>query len=42
MKHELLSPAGDMESLYQAINNGCDAIYAGLISWLKKEKLIVL
>lgn len=30
MKHELLSPAGDMESLYQAINNGCDAIYAGL------------
>lgn len=30
MKHELLSPAGDIESLYQAINNGCDAIYVGL------------
>lgn len=30
MKHELLSPAGDMESLYQAIHNGADAIYVGL------------
>ncbi len=27
MKHELLSPAGDMESLYQAIHNGADAVY---------------
>ncbi|MCI8347509.1 MAG: U32 family peptidase [Bacilli bacterium] len=30
MKHELLAPAGDMESLYQAIHNGADAIYVGL------------
>lgn len=28
--HELLSPAGDMESLYQAIHNGADAIYLGM------------
>lgn len=27
MKKELLSPAGNMESLYQAVQNGCDAIY---------------
>lgn len=30
MKHELLVPAGDMESLYQAIHNGADAVYVGL------------
>lgn len=30
MQHELLVPAGDMESLYQAIHHGCDAIYVGL------------
>lgn len=30
MVHELLSPAGDMESLYQAVHNGADAIYVGL------------
>lgn len=30
MKQELLSPAGDMESLYQAIHNGADAVYVGL------------
>lgn len=29
MKHELLVPAGDMESLNQAIANGADAIYLG-------------
>ena len=29
MKHELLVPAGDMESLDQAIANGADAIYLG-------------
>ena len=28
-KHELLAPAGDMESLNQAIANGADAIYVG-------------
>lgn len=26
---ELLAPAGSMESLYAAVNNGCDAIYLG-------------
>lgn len=26
---ELLSPAGSMESLYAAVNNGCDAVYLG-------------
>ena len=26
---ELLSPAGSMESIYAAVNNGCDAIYVG-------------
>lgn len=26
-KKELLSPAGNMESLYQAVQNGCDAVY---------------
>ncbi|MDP4089032.1 MAG: DUF3656 domain-containing protein [Bacillota bacterium] len=26
---ELLAPAGDMESLYAAVNNGCDAVYMG-------------
>ena len=29
MKVELLSPAGNMESLKQAIHNGADAIYLG-------------
>lgn len=29
MKKELLSPAGDFETLKQAIHNGCDAIYLG-------------
>ena len=28
-KIELLSPAGNMESLYAAIEGGCDAIYLG-------------
>ena len=28
-KHELLVPAGDMESLHQAIFNGADAVYLG-------------
>ncbi len=27
MKKELLSPAGNLESLYQAVNNGADAVY---------------
>ena len=27
---ELLAPAGDIESLYQAIHNGADAVYLGL------------
>ena len=26
-KHELLVPVGNMECLYQAIHNGCDAVY---------------
>ena len=26
-KHELLVPAGNMECLYQAVSNGCDAVY---------------
>ena len=26
-KHELLVPAGNMECLYQAVQNGCDAVY---------------
>lgn len=26
---ELLSPAGSMESLYAAVNNGCNAVYVG-------------
>ena len=30
MKRELLSPVGNMESLYQAIHNGCDAVYLGM------------
>lgn len=29
MKKELLSPVGNMDSLYQAIHNGCDAVYLG-------------
>ncbi len=29
IKHELLVPAGDMESLNQAIANGADAVYVG-------------
>ena len=29
MKKELLSPAGDFETLKQAIHNGCDAVYLG-------------
>ncbi len=29
MKKELLSPAGNMETLYQAIHNGADAVYIG-------------
>lgn len=28
-KVELLSPVGNMEMLYQAIHNGCDAVYLG-------------
>ena len=28
-KVELLSPVGNMESLYQAVNNGADAVYLG-------------
>lgn len=28
-KPELLAPAGNMESLYAAVNNGCDAVYLG-------------
>ena len=27
---ELLVPAGNMDCLYQAINNGCDAVYVSL------------
>ena len=33
MKHELLVPAGDMESLKQAIFNGADAVYLGCKSF---------
>ncbi len=29
MLPELLSPAGSIESVYAAVNNGCDAIYIG-------------
>ncbi len=29
MKKELLSPVGNKESMYQAVQNGCDAIYLG-------------
>jgi len=29
VKKELLSPAGDFETLKQAIHNGCDAVYLG-------------
>ena len=32
-KIELLSPAGDMESLYLAIHNGADAVYVGGIMY---------
>ena len=28
-KVELLSPAGEMDSLKAAVNNGCDAVYIG-------------
>jgi len=28
-KPELLAPAGSVESLYAAVNNGCDAVYIG-------------
>ena len=30
IKPELLFPAGDYESLYAAINAGCDAVYFGI------------
>lgn len=33
IKHELLIPAGDMESLQQAIHNGADAVYLGCKSF---------
>lgn len=29
MKPELLSPAGSRDSVYAAVNNGCDAVYLG-------------
>ena len=29
MKKELLAPVGNMETLYQAIHNGADAVYLG-------------
>ena len=29
-KIELLAPAGSLESLYAAVNSGCDAVYLGL------------
>ena len=29
IKKELLAPAGDFETLKQAIHNGCDAVYLG-------------
>ena len=29
MKHELLVPAGDMDSLKQAVANGADSVYVG-------------
>ena len=29
IKPELLSPAGNMESVRAAVNNGCDAVYIG-------------
>ncbi len=29
MQIELLSPAGSMESVYAAVNNGCNAVYIG-------------
>ena len=32
-KHELLIPAGDMESLHQAVLNGADAVYLGCKSF---------
>lgn len=32
-KHELLVPVGDMECLYQAVHNGCDAVYLGCKSF---------
>lgn len=28
-KVELLSPVGDIEAMYQAVHNGCDAVYLG-------------
>ena len=28
-KVELLAPAGSMEALYAAVQNGCDAVYLG-------------
>ena len=32
-KHELLVPCGNWECLYQAIHNGCDAVYLGCKSF---------
>lgn len=32
-RYELLSPVGNMESLFQAIHNGADAVYLGLKSF---------
>lgn len=29
IKKELLSPVGNLESLYEAIHNGADAVYLG-------------
>ena len=44
-KHELLIPAGDMDSLRQAVYNGADAVYLGCklfgarkLSFFKKLK----
>ena len=44
MKKELLSPAGDMESLLEAIHNGADAVYLGVVDFslraMRKGELI--
>ena len=39
MKMKILSPAGDMESLKQAVYNGADEIYLGINEFNAKNNI---